>query len=128
MYKLLERENQSWTISSLSSQSGDTPPYPPALRLLVEIAVPPILNQSTHGGNDQKEAMTPSGQRARLEYEKRAAGAHLRQFADEVMSVRFLRGFDHLLLGDAVVPVTDILPYRCVEQHRLLADHADMRA
>ena len=53
---------------------------------------------------------------------------HLGQFTDEVVSVRFLRGFDHLLLGNAVISVPDILPYRRVKEHRLLADHAYVRA
>lgn len=54
--------------------------------------------------------------------------AHLRQFADEVVSVRFLRGFDHLILGNAVISVADILPYRRIKEHWLLTDHADVRA
>lgn len=44
------------------------------------------------------------------------------------MSVRFLRGFDHLLLGNAVISVPDILSYRRVKEHRFLADHAYVRA
>ena len=60
--------------------------------------------------------------------EQAREATHLGQFTDEVMSVRFLRGFDHLLLGNAVISVPDILPYRCVKEHRLLADHAYVRA
>ena len=73
-----------------------------------------------------------SARRSRIETEEESEGeleaTHLGQFADEVVGVRFLRRFDHLFLGDAVISVPDILPYRRVEQHRLLPDHAYVRA
>lgn len=62
------------------------------------------------------------------EEELEGEATHLGQFADEVVGVRFLRRFDHLFLGDAVISVPDILPYRGVKEHRLLPDHAYVRA
>lgn len=62
------------------------------------------------------------------EEELEGEATHLGQFADEVVGVGFLRRFDHLFLGDAVISVPDILPYRGVKEHRLLPDHAYVRA
>jgi hypothetical protein len=57
---------------------------------------------------------------------EKGGDAHLWQFADEIVSIRFLGRFDHLLLGNAVISVADVLAYRGVKEYRLLADHADV--
>lgn len=115
------------TISSFGFQSGDNADVS-AGSVTFPMKLAESIELSRRSEREQKEAIIPDGQRARLEYEKRAAAPHLRQFADEVVSVRFLRGFDHLLLGNAVISVTDILAYCCVKEYRFLADHADVRA
>lgn len=107
------------TISSSGLQSRDTPTYPPALRgfpliLTESIKLAPIARPK--GSHNSERVKSATGIR------EKGGGAHLRQFADEIVSVRFLGRFDHLLLGYAVISVTDVLPYRCVKEYGLLTD------
>ena len=52
---------------------------------------------------------------------------HLGEFADEIVRIRFLGGFDHLLFANAVISITDVFADCCVKENRFLANDTDIR-
>lgn len=53
--------------------------------------------------------------------------AHVGQFHNEIMSVRFSSSFFNHLLGGLVTTVANIISNSVVEKHRFLTDDANLR-